>query len=113
MTSRVLLIRKEDKDIFDLIKKGIKNIETRAAIDKYKKIEAGDNIIFSCAGQKLIKKVKSVELFKTIDNLVEKYPLDKIFPKVKSLKEAKQIWMSFPKYPEKLKKYGLIAWELE
>ena len=113
MTNGILLIRKENKNIFNLIKKEVKTIETRAATDRYRKIKTGDNIIFSCDGQKLYKKVKSAKLFKTIEDLLQYFPLDKILPQAKSLEEAKQIWMNFPKYPEKLKKYGLIAWELE
>lgn len=113
MANWVLLIRKEDKDVFNLIKKEIKTIETRAATDKYRKIKTGDNIIFSCDGQKLYKKVKSIKWFKTIENLLGYFPLNKILPQAKSLEEARQIWMNFPKYSEKLKKYGLIAWELE
>lgn len=113
MANWVLLIRKENKDIFNLIRKEIKTIETRAATDKYQKIKKADNIIFSCDGQKLYKKVKSITRFKTIEDLLEYFPLDKILPQAKSLKEAKQIWMNFPKYSEKLKKYGLIVWELE
>lgn len=113
MTNHVLLIQKENKDIFDLIKKEIKTIETRAAIDEYKKIVAGDTIVFSCDNHELHKKVRSAKLFKTIDDLLKYYPLSKILPGVKSIEEAKKIWLNFPKYPEKLKKYGLIAWELE
>jgi len=113
MSEHILKIRKVDKPIFDLIKSGVKTIETRAATDKYRNIQAKDKLVFHCEGQKVTKVVKTVYLFKSIKELLNKLPLTKILPGVKSFEEAEKVWVGFPNYPEKIKKYGLVAWELE
>lgn len=108
----VLKIRKSDSLFFDLIKSGRKTVETRAGTDQYKKIKVGDVLVFICGKRKIEKKVIEVDIFATIDDLLLKFDLKKIMPHVFSVKEAKEVWFSFPDYKEKIKKHGLVAFEL-
>lgn len=108
----VLKVRSENRDIFEAIRDGQKKIETRAATDKYRKIKAGDKITFVCGKQVFTKQVKRVCLFKTIAALLKKYKVEQINPVLKSAKALREMYYSFPRYREKLKKYGLIVFEL-
>ncbi len=36
-----------------------------------------------------------------------------INPSIRSDKEARAMWGSFPNYKEKIKKYGIVVWGLE
>lgn len=108
-----LKIRAQDKYIFDVIKSGKKKIETRAAIEKYKKLYVGNAIEFICGKEKFKKEVKSVEFFKTIGALLKKYKPRQINPNIKTEKELRQMYYNFPNYREKIKKYGLVMWKLK
>ncbi len=112
MTKHILRVRKVDRDFFEAIRLGTKTIETRAATNKYRKIERGDMLEFICGKNRLVKKVTKVCLFEDIDTLVETLGFERIMPQVSSFKKAKKVWQSFPKYREKIKKYGIIAFEL-
>jgi len=108
-----LLIRKKDKSFFEVIKKGLKKIETRAGSPTYLKIKEGDILVFSCSGKKLKKKVKKVYHFKTIDKLLDKFDFKEIMPFASSKTEAKKLWYYFPRYKERLSKYGILAFILD
>lgn len=111
--SFVLKIRESDKNIFGAIKSGKKDIETRAATPKYRKIKPGDELVFVCGSKRIKKIVKSAELYKTIGGLLSDYKVRRINPDLKTKGELSVMYESFPGYEEKIKKYGLIAWGLE
>jgi len=113
MNIHVLVFRKVDKRGFGAVKDGLKKIETRAATPRYQKIKAGDSIKFVCGKSKFIKKVKRVELFKSISEMLKKYKVREINPFIKSEKELRNMYKSYPKYTEKLRKFGLIAIEFK
>lgn len=113
MTKYILRIRGIDKFVFDSIKKNEKTIETRAAKEKLRNIGQGDILVFVCGEEKLEKKVKNVSYFENVDELVKKIDFKKIMPFVSSVKEMKKVYYSFPNYREKIKNFGLIAFELE
>ncbi len=111
--SFTLRIRESDKDIFEAIKNGKKKVETRAATPKYRAMKAGDALVFVCCGKKLKKRASAVKVFKTPAGLLKKYKVKDISPDLKTKKELEKMWLGFPRYAEKIKKYGLIAAELE
>lgn len=113
MTKHNLVIREVDRQIFDQIKSGKKDVETRAAIEKYQKVRAGDVLVFVCGQDRLERKVTRVSHFKDIDSLVSQYDLERIMPAAATLEKAKAIWYSFPNYKAKIKQFGLIAFELK
>lgn len=109
----VLKFRVINRNIFEAIKNGRKKIETRVATKKYRNIKAGDTIILVCGNKRIKKKVKKIELFKSITAILKKYKPAAINPKIHTADEAKTMWYSFPGYKEKIKKCGLVVMLLE
>ncbi len=109
----ILRFRGVDNDGFDEIKNGLKTVETRAATTRYRDIKKGDIIIIVCGKQRITKQVKRARHFKTIENMLKAIPLKKIMPSIKSVIEARKVYYSYPGYKEKIKEFGLIAWELK
>ena len=112
MKKWILRFRAVDKNNFIEIKNGKKVIETRAATPKYRQIKEGDILEIVCGNQRIQKKIKRVHIFKSIGGMIKAIPFHKIMPSVKSLSEMRQIYYSYPGYREKLKKHGVIAFEI-
>lgn len=104
--------RKVNYDIFKAIVSGKKKVETRAATIRYKSIRPGDTIKLVCGKNRAQKTVKGVKIFKSIRGLLKKYRAQDINPKIKTGEELVKLYYSFPKYREKIKKYGIIAIEI-
>ena len=113
MANLLLKFRVVNREIFNAILDGRKRYETRAATPKYREVKVGDIFIIACGKERFEKKVKSVEIFKTIGALLKKYKPEEINPKTHTAKEARAMWHSFPNYDEKIKKFGLVVWELK
>lgn len=113
MKKHILKIREVDKIVFDSIKNKEKTIETRANTEKYQKIKKGDILIFTCGNEKIEKEVKLIKYFKSINQMVKMIDFKKIMPFVNSIEEMKNVYYSFPKYKEKIKKFGLVAFYLK
>lgn len=113
MANRILKFRKINEDIFNAIANGTKKIETRAATPGYMEIKKGDTLTLICGKKRIKKHVKKAEHFRTINLLFKKYKPEMINPKIHSIEESKKMWLSFPKYKEKLKKFGLVVWHLK
>ncbi len=108
-----LRFRAKNRDIFEAVKDGTKKVETRAATRKFKDIKKGDYLFLVCGKERIKKKVKRVKIFKTIKDVLREYGVDEILPSAKSLADLEKICYSFPDYRRKIKKYGLMAFELE
>ncbi len=104
--------RKENKDIFDAIRIGSKKVETRAGTVRYQNIKAGDEILFVCGEDQFYKKVRKVKTFRSIGGLLIQYKPKEIHPEMKSADALGKLYKSFPGYTKKIKKFGLIAFEL-
>jgi ASC-1-like (ASCH) protein len=107
------VINKLNKDIFDAICDGSKKVETRAATVKYKKLEEGTKVSFSCAGEVVEKEIKRITHFDSIDALLKKYKPEDINPKLKTKEEIIDMYHSFPGYKEKIEKEGIVAIEFK
>jgi ASC-1-like (ASCH) protein len=108
----VLRFRAKDKKNFLELRGGLKSIETRAATARYRKIAKGDVLVIACGAQRLEKKVKRVRMFKSIDAMFKKIPYRKIMPSAESSAAAKKTYFGYPGYIEKLKKFGVIAFDI-
>lgn len=106
-------MRKVDKYVFDAVKSGEKTVETRAATDSFRRIEVGDILVFSCDGEKFEKEIKNIKIFRSVDEMVGKIDFKKVMPFISSVDEMKKVYDSFPGYRDKIKKLGLIAFELK
>ena len=109
---RVLRFRAVNRDIFNAIRSGKKKVETRAASPRYRDIKVGDRLTLTCGKSRLIKTAKRVRIFRTVKALVKAYRPSIINPSCRTVKELEAMYLSFPAYHEKLKKYGIIALEL-
>jgi ASC-1-like (ASCH) protein len=112
MKKFILKFNVVDKNNFLEIKDGLKVVETRAATPKYCEVKKGDTLVIVCGKNRLEKKVKRVRIFKSIGAMVKVIPRQKIMPSVESMPEMRQIYYGYPNYREKLKKYGVIAFDI-
>ena len=103
----------EHRRTFERIKSGEKNIETRAGNPEYLRIREGDSIEFSCGEDKAVKQVRKVSHYKDLDVLFAAYPPQTINPELASVEEAKERYLSFPGYEQRIKEYGILVFELE
>jgi ASC-1-like (ASCH) protein len=101
-----------NKADFFAIKNGLKVVETRAASPKYREVKKDDVLVIICGKQRLEKRVKRVRIFTSIGAMVKVIPRKKIGPSLKSMAELRQMYYSYPNYREKLKKYGVIAFDI-
>jgi len=113
MSKHLLLrFRVVDRDNFLEIKNGLKVVETRAATPKYREVKKGDILVIVCGKDRLEKKVKRARVFRSIGTMVKVIPHKKIMPSIKSLSDLRQVYYGYPGYREKLKKYGVIAFDI-
>ncbi len=108
-----LVFAKENKDIFQAIKSGKKKVETRAFSPKYKKIEKGMTVTVTCDGESFDKMIGKVEVFKSVEALLQKYNPEDINPRLHTQEEVFAMYDSFTGYTEKIQQFGLIAFALE
>lgn len=113
MKTWTLRFRAVDKKNFDEVKNGSKPIETRAATIKYQSIEVGDTLLFVCGKERLSKKIIKKHHFSSIDAMIKKIPYQEIMPSVKSVEEMKKAYSSYSGYDQKIKEFGIFAFELE
>ena len=88
-------------------------METRAGTSKYQNIRKGDQLTLICGKSRIMKRVKSAKRFKSIAALLKKYKSSEINPLCRTPGELEQMYYSFPGYKEKIKKNGLVVWELK
>lgn len=112
MTRYTLRFRAINRDTFDAIRDGRKKVETRAATVKYRDIKVGDTIVFVCGKDKFERRVKTATRLKTIAAMLKKYSVRDINPQCATANELRDMYYAFPGYREKIKKFGLIALEL-
>ncbi len=113
MKTLSLVFREIDKSSFDRIKNGEKTIETRAGLPEYNVIEPGDELKINCGEDEINKKVVEVNHFSSLEELIDKIGLEDIMAAGTTRDEAVARWNSFPGYPERISKYGIIAWRLK
>jgi len=111
MKKYILPFRQTDRNIYDFIENGQKKIETRIAGPRYENIKDGDIIIFKCGQDRFERIVKNVSKFKSVDKMLEVYKPQDINPDIDNIRDLKLMYNSFSGYREKIKKYGIIAFE--
>lgn len=104
-----LRFRMSDRKNFDAIRRGLKTVETRAVTERYRKIEAGDRLVFSCSTLRLTKKVKRVSHFRNIGMMFRALNYKKVMPLAGSSGEVRKVYGGYPGYKEKIRKFGIVA----
>jgi ASC-1-like (ASCH) protein len=113
MKTHILKLRSTDKEIFEAIKSDRKKVETRAATVRNVKIQEGDEILFVCGKQSLKKKVRRAKKFKTIKAMLKDYRVKDIAPDLKTENELRDMYFAWPSYRDKIKEFGIIAFEFD
>jgi len=93
---------------FHAIEQETKKVETRAATPKYRSIKRGDTLVLTLGKKKIERVVQEATWFKDILALLKKYPAEDIMPG-HSVKELESAYRSFPGYPGKIKKFGILG----
>lgn len=106
-------ISEKNKNIFEALKSGAKKVETRAATSRYKNLQKGDLVSFLCAGKRIEKEIANVTYVASIDALLKKYKVKEINPEYTTKKELMDMYYSFPGYEEKIKEFGIVAFEFK
>jgi ASC-1-like (ASCH) protein len=112
MKKYTLRFRATDKKNFLELKDGLKSVETRAATERYRKVVKGDILVIICGKARLERKVKRARIFKSVDRMIETIPYRKINPSARSIAEVKKAYAGYSGYAEKLKKFGIVAWNI-
>lgn len=97
---------------FEALRRGAKRIETRAATEKYRRIHAGDILVFVCGKKKFERKVSKASVFKSISAMLRKYRVKDIMPDRFSQKELENAYYSYTGYQDKIQQCGLVAFEI-
>ena len=97
---------------FGALRRGAKRIETRAATEKYRRIRAGDTLVFVCGENKFERRVKKTSLFRSINAMLRKYRVKDIMPDRFLKKELENAYNSYTGYKDKIKRFGLVAFEI-
>ncbi len=109
----IFKFREINRDIFDAIKNGAKEIETRAAAEKFRAVKPGEVITCICGDSRFEKRVKTIELFPDIDSVLQRYKPQQIHPALRTRQEIIDMYYSFPGYEEEIKKFGILAFVFE
>lgn len=115
---------KKKNDIFEAVKSGRKTIETRLnnkeSKRNYSQVKPGDVLVLLSVGtrEKIEKKVNYVHVYKSVAEMAENEPVDKIIPGCQSGAELVAIFEQLKKkwgrnYAQKLEKYGIVAIGME
>ncbi|HVN26164.1 MAG TPA: hypothetical protein VMT99_00730 [Candidatus Paceibacterota bacterium] len=107
-----LRLRAEDRGMFIDIRDGLKTVETRAATPRYRAIRKGDVLVFTCGRGRLRRKIARVRVFRTVGALAKAVPVRRVMPAVRSLGEMRTIYRGYPGYREKIRRYGIIAFDM-
>lgn len=100
-----------DTIYFDYIKNGIKLYETRIYDEKRQKIKLLDNVKFIDKNNKkrfFNAIITELSYFNNFKDAIEEVGVKKVLPNAKSVKDAVNIYNSFPGYEENSKKYGVL-----
>ena len=69
-------------DVFEIVQKGVKDIEVRVNDEKRRKLKVGDTLIFlkrPLEDEKIVKKVKALEYYDDFKELVKHYDMKRIY----------------------------------
>jgi ASC-1-like (ASCH) protein len=114
----VLRMRAVDRLIFRAVVSGRKTLETRALNDStgpryYGNIAPGDLVLFTCGKARIRKTVGAVHRYRSVATLLRSENFKHIAPWASSKADAARMYATFPGYPERIRRYGIICFELK
>jgi len=99
-----------------LIKQGKKPVEARVAIPMFEKWQEGDTIRFFSrrnSGLDVIVKIIGKNRYKSFRQMLEVEGVENLIPDVHNLNEGEKLYLKIPKYSEREKQFGVLAFRLE
>ena len=115
MRTWVLRIRAADRPIFDALVDGRKTIETRAGATgarSYTRAQPGDTLLFLCGPARLRRTVTRVAIYPSPAALAADEDVRRVLPWITSAADLAALYESFPGYPARIARHGLVAMEL-
>ena len=98
-------------DVFEIVKKGKKDIEVRVNDEKRRKLNIGDTLIFlkrPLDDEYIVKTVKALEYYDNFEEVVDHYEMERIYlagyTKQEYLKEMSRFYTK-----EEQAHYGVVA----
>lgn len=99
------------KPYFDQIAVGLKTVEWRTG-PHFESYKVWDTLVF-LSGEKVIEKpIQAVIRYPSVKAYLEQEGLENCLPWVSDLTEAEEAYLSIPGYPEKIEKYGMLAFRI-
>jgi ASC-1-like (ASCH) protein len=98
------------------IRDGVKTVEGRVNDPKYENIKAGSLIrLFDQSNESsyVLCLVKSVNRYKTFEEMLKTEGVSNCVPETSDLEEALKIYRGFPGYEVREVKYGALAFQLQ
>ncbi len=92
---------------------GRKTIEGRINTGMFAKVSQGENIQFFCRDLKVLCRVKRITPYPTFAKMLEQEGVAPCLPDESSLQRAIDIYARIPSYPERERKFGVVAIQLE
>ena len=103
------------KEVFDIVKDGIKDVEVRLNDEKRRQLKVGDKLIFISRGNytdQITAIVKKLVYFKDFVEVTKAYEMKRIYLEDTSLDEYLELMSKFYSRKEQ-EKYGVVAIEFE
>lgn len=99
------------KPYFDQISAGLKTVEWRTW-SHFESYKVWDILVFISGGKVIEKPIQAVIRYPFVKAYLEQEGLEKCLPWVSNLTEAEEAYLSIPGYPEKIEKYGMLAFRI-
>lgn len=103
------------KEVFDIVKNGVKDVEIRVNDEKRRKLNVGDTLIFINSGdenEKIKAKVTALVHFNDFTEVADYYKMEKIYLKETTKEEYLELMSKFYS-DEEVKRYGVVAIEFD
>lgn len=100
----------------EMIKKGQKRCEGRINRGRFCEIKAGDWIKFIANENPslfIYCKVLKKSLYPDFRSMLEAEGVEPCLPDVKAIEQAEALYLSFPGYQDGIKRYGVVAFNIE
>ena len=104
-----------DADVFEVVEKGIKNVEVRVNDEKRRKMKVGDEIIFlkrPLEEEKIVTKIVGLKVYSDFNELVKDYEIERLYLKEFTKEQFVELLSRFYS-DEEQEKYGVVAIEFE
>ena len=103
------------KEVFDIVREGIKDVEVRLNDEKRRQLKVGDKLIFINRGNEeetISAVVKNLVYFKDFVEVTKSYEMKRIYLEDTSLDEYLELMNKFYS-DEDVEKYGVVAIEFD